>query len=65
MPTEVEKMNTVISSTHDQIQKLLAEMSKAKDPKQKKGFAAQAMKEVAKSMKLQAQLNQLLGKEAQ
>jgi hypothetical protein len=34
MPTEAEKaiaMNTVISSTHDQIQKLLAEMSKAKD----------------------------------
>jgi hypothetical protein len=27
------------------------EAAKAKDPKQKKGFAAQAMKEVAKSMK--------------
>jgi hypothetical protein len=64
MPTEAEKMNTVIRSTHDQIQKLLAEMSKAKDAKTKKGFATLALKEVGESMKLQAQLNQLLGKEA-
>ena len=36
MATEAEKMNAVITSTHEPIQKLLAEMSKAKDAKTKK-----------------------------
>jgi hypothetical protein len=64
MATEAEKMNTVIQSTHQQIQKLLAEMSKAKDAKAKKNFATLALKEVAKAQKLQLQLNQLLTKDA-
>jgi len=65
MAGEAEKTNNAIKSTHDQIEKLLEGMSKAKDPKIKKGFATQALKEVAKSQKLQAQLNLILAKEAQ
>lgn len=64
MPSDAEKLNAVISSTQEQIQSLLLEMSRATDPAKKKGFAAQALKEVAKAQKLQAQLNQMLAQAA-